>query len=430
MARSRVAQRLGLRLGLESDGGEYNEDAVLGGEDTVEGELLEVEAAQEEAEGEAEAIDELEEAADGLGEVAEDVEASMEDGGLSPQAARFMQHAVESYTNRLGVAAPVVTSMESFGGTSGRLSATQVSLEGIKEFLKEIWAKIKSLIMSLFAKAKNLWIKLFDAAGKLAKRAEAIKKKARDTSGTASEKKIEVNLKPIHLGGKAPNPVAAAKQLKDLVDDNIKAKNEAYVNIAETLANLLGDWSPANQAIFSSVKALPLTGFRVDKRFGDNVQVETSGELPGGRMMVESMPANAKQFLEQIAGSRGYITDFAEKSKDVDTGDINTMSLGDIENVCDSIESLANKIIDYRKGWEKRSKAQSALVTAGDKLEKSTGKDDELTAEQKSQVRMLVRGANNIVRLQSGVIDASSAYAVSTSNALLNVAAKSLAQYK
>jgi hypothetical protein len=435
MARSRVAQRLGLRLGLESEGEEYNEDAVLNGEDTVEGELLEVAEAQEEVEGDEEAIDELEEAADGLGEVAETVEASMEDGGLSPQAARFMQLAVESYTGRLGVDAPVVTSMESFGGTSGRLSATQVSLEGIKEFLKEIWAKVKSLIMSLRAKAKNLWLKLFDTSAKLAKRAEAIKKKAQSTTGSASEKKIEVNLKPIHLGGKAPTSMTGALEaVSQLVKAQLGASNDEIVKDMAKRADKLEQ--AANDPAAYTPDVASTTGFSStyktssDKRFGDNVAVLLSDELPGGRMLARTIPSTAKTADEVYAARRGYFTSFSEKEKEVDTAEVNTLALSDIEKVCDICIEIASRITDYRKGWEKREKEQNEIVKAGDKLEKTSAKDDELPTDKKTAIRNVVRAANAQSRFVVGVIDGSATYAITTANAFLNVAAKSLAQYK
>ena len=135
---SKVALRLG--IGLESEGAD---DVVedLRGDDTVEGEMLEVQEAASDVQLDEEAVEELEEAAEGLEAIALSLESEMANGGLDPQAAQFAAHAIDAHTKRLGVSSSIVPSMESFGGASGKLQGTQVSLEGLKDILAKIWAK-------------------------------------------------------------------------------------------------------------------------------------------------------------------------------------------------------------------------------------------------------------------------------------------------
>lgn len=429
MKNSRVAQRLG--FGFENEEERMEGDVILNGDETVEGELLEVAEAQEEVDIEEEAIAELEEAADGLGEVAEEVEASMEDGGLDPRAARFMQLATQSYTARLGAQAPIVSSMESFGGSSGKLNSTQVSLEGLKEFVITIWEKIIQLWNSLIAKVKNLWLKLFDAAPKLAKRAEALKEAASNTTGTAKEAKINGPLKALHIGGRAPDLVKAAATLeaeaknKDASKTAIEIAEEAVKNL-ETVAatpEKIDEINKADGKIAKVIAKVVKGGTVVDGR-----TTAYSAELPGGVKSYTSVKSEGTAG-ELMASLRSGMQDADPKKQVEATGEFATLTPSQVETICGHIIKMAHGIADYKKDWENQQKAVDGLKAAGDKVTKST-KGDDLTSEQKSAITSFVRGAGNS---GSYVVKANStlnAYCLKTGRVMLSVCEKSLAQYK
>lgn len=102
-----------------------------------------------------EAVGELSDVADGLEAICNEMNASLRDGGLHPQAAKFMHIAVESYTGRLGYTQPLAAGLESFGGQTPRREATKISMESVKEFLSKVWEAIKAAL----AKIKTLLIK-------------------------------------------------------------------------------------------------------------------------------------------------------------------------------------------------------------------------------------------------------------------------------
>jgi hypothetical protein len=153
-------------------------DLVVSPDDTVEQEIAETAEAFSESEQAGDDQGELEEISDGLESIFVSMEAAMQDGGLNPQAALFMQHAVGSYTSRLGLKVSAVTpSLESFGGASGQAAATTISMEGIKETIKKIWQAIKNAVAKAIAAVKNFFAKIFGGAKKLKSRIEALKGK-------------------------------------------------------------------------------------------------------------------------------------------------------------------------------------------------------------------------------------------------------------
>lgn len=166
-------------------------DLVVAADDTVEQEIAETAEAFAESEQGSDDVVELGEISEGLESIIVSMEAAMQDGGLNPQAALFMQHAVHGYTRRLGLNASQITpSLESFGGASGQAAATTISMEGIKETVKKIWQAIKNAVMKAIAAVKNFFAKLVGGAKKLKGRVEALKSQLK--SGHTGEGKIKV----------------------------------------------------------------------------------------------------------------------------------------------------------------------------------------------------------------------------------------------
>lgn len=141
----------------------------------VEGELVEVD-------GMADGIEEAGEAEEQLQEVSDLVESSTEDGeGLDPVAAEAVRIAIEAICTRLGTTGKAMgmTSLyatENFASASSRRANTEIAQEGIKEFLKKIWEKIKSAIASLTKKITDFWQKHLSSLGRVRKAVDAMKK--------------------------------------------------------------------------------------------------------------------------------------------------------------------------------------------------------------------------------------------------------------
>jgi len=126
----------------------------------------------------AEAIDEAGDAVDNLEEVQEVIEtAADEEGGLSPVAAEAIGIAIKSICARIGVQPKRLYSIyatENFSSSSTRMANTKIALEGVREFLENLWDQIKKHIRSLWEKVKAFWAKHFSKVGRNFKMLEAL----------------------------------------------------------------------------------------------------------------------------------------------------------------------------------------------------------------------------------------------------------------
>lgn len=149
------------------------------------GEMIEVAAGVDEGIG----------AADQLEQVEEVVEQAAEGEGLDPVAAEAIKIAVEAICARIGANPKSVYSLyatENFQSASSRKANTKYALEGLGEFLKNLWEKIKAAIQSLWAKVKAFWDKHISSLGRSLKALESMKTKVSALKGSQTHEIVEV----------------------------------------------------------------------------------------------------------------------------------------------------------------------------------------------------------------------------------------------
>lgn len=280
------------------------------------GEMTEVAAGVEEGMG----------AADQLEQVEEVVEQAAEGEGLDPVAAEAIKIAVEAICARIGANPKAVYSLyatENFASASSRKANTKYALEGLGEFLKNLWEKIKSALSSLWEKVKAFWNKHVSSLGRMLKALESMKDKVSQTKGSGTYEPIEV---PGNL--RAVFPVKGANlgvdELKTFVDTVSKA--EAAISGFRMLQDIaqvasLNDVIKAAQAAKSGIvvemgsETAPLPGgayfkwtFKLEEEQDDGVAVinleveEDHGKFSDGRKDTQLDIANKETLKNLIAG--------------------------------------------------------------------------------------------------------------------------------
>ena len=229
-----------------------NADLEIGDEFEMEaspeqGEVADVQVEVEQDLGEVEEIaagvEEGMGAADQLEEVEALVAKSGEEGeGLDPVAAEAVRLAVEAICARVGANPKAVYSLyatENFRSVSSRKANTKIALEGIGEFLKNLWEKIKTAVTNLWEKVKAFWDKHLSSLGRLAKAMESMKAKISQVKGNPSFEAVTVP-----AGLQAVFPVKGA----NLGVDEVKG----YVTRAKTATTAIADFRLLNTVIGSS----------------------------------------------------------------------------------------------------------------------------------------------------------------------------------
>ena len=110
-------------------------------------------------------------------------------GGMNKPMALLFDTAIKDSLRqmKLGINGRVTPSLESFGGSGSRLEATQISIEGIGDFLKSLWTKIVEGLKSLMTKLEEWWDKLFDQVTGLTERTTKLKERATATNGAIGQ---------------------------------------------------------------------------------------------------------------------------------------------------------------------------------------------------------------------------------------------------
>ena len=376
------------------------EDAELEGAGEVEleaaPEVGEVADAQVEVEADAgemtevaAGVDEGIGAADQLEEVEEVVADAAEGEGMTATEARAIKIAVEAICARIGANPKSVYSLyatENFQSASSRKANTKYALEGLGEFLKNLWEKIKAALSSLWEKIKAFWNKHMSSLGRTIKALESMKAKVAAMKGTPTTDQVEVpsNLKSIF-------PVKARLGLAEI---------EGYINAVETAGTKLDGFhildmmaGATNLATIAKAAGQAKSGFKIE--FGSEAQPMPGGVYQSWEFKVE---------VETDDGVETATLDIQEDSGKADeahkNAQLDVLNKEKLKGLIDLTLKAAKNMAKYRDKADKRAKAAGQALKALDSAIDKTA--DQVNKEQaKSNLRTF-----NLVMTKGPMIEA------------------------
>lgn len=338
---------------------------IEGGADSMEDGLIETQATATDVANTEEAVEELEEVKAGLESIVSELEIAVRDGGLNAQAAQFLQLGVEAYTVRLGMETRMIPSLESFGGTTEKLVATKISMESIKETIRNIWEAILRTIRRIRAMLKNFFIRVFSAAPKVRARAEQIKKAAQAATGQAASANINAGGagSALALGSGFPTNLGETLMTVDrLATDVFTTFHSNMVSACNDFATRLSgagtDEEKLGALVLNFKPVLPNSlGGQGEDQF-----THLSADLPGHKRLAVTLNTGAaKVFSAQMVPSGGN----APK-----VGEVKTQTPADVVKACDAIIAICNAVEGYQKNWQQAEGAVDNLTRAGDAFAK------------------------------------------------------------
>jgi hypothetical protein len=144
-----------------------------------------IEAEQNYPDEELNAVNNAIEAGNDLEEVEEFVRKQEQKGGMDEDTAEAVRLAVEAIAHRVGYNPKRIYQLyatESFATSSSRKVNTQLAMEGIKEFLAELWEKVKKFVMTLWEKIKEFWKKHFTNVKHYIKKLETLNEEVKKSN--------------------------------------------------------------------------------------------------------------------------------------------------------------------------------------------------------------------------------------------------------
>ena len=308
----------------------------LEGAESLETELLEVQEVVEEGEVQAEQVEEAAEVQEALGEYQEALEQIAAQGGLDRHGARILHIGLEQLCARVGIVATSkpMPSLESFGGTTSRIRATEIAMESVAEVGKKVWESIIAAIKRAGEWLKGFWKFLTDSNVRLKGRAEKIAAAAKSVSGEAKETEIE----NAGLAGKTiPGIVAYSKKVVELLPKAVQDQESEDI--------------PFRAA---EVKAA-YAGITLSAAEGEGEGLETlkSVQMPGGKAVIVQIPtADGVDGALAFARARTTIGLFKPALAKPTSEKLPVMAAGEVAGVAAAVLEVS-KAVDELRAMEK-----------------------------------------------------------------------------
>jgi hypothetical protein len=328
------------------------------------------------------AIDEGIEAADQLEQVEEVVSSAAEEGeGLDPVAAEAIKIAVEAICARVGANPKTVYALyatENFQSASSRKANTKIALEGIGDFLKNLWTKIKTALLNLRAKAKAFFEKYFTTMGRVK---EALKSSQVALAKTSGEVKGDKYIK------EAPSSlVDAFGVLGDVKSSSIEGFIKAHVEADKVALEIASSGVVFASKAVETVKA----GKTIKADFDDSLQFELGTEskpLVGGlyiKYKLESVEDSVIATLEK------------ETVKKPETAGIFVDSKDALKTLLKSVSQVVADASKNKESFTKREEEFSKAMKEMEKLvnEKAAAKDSDDSVKELNKAIKLIYKTN------------------------------------
>ncbi|WP_396190431.1 hypothetical protein [Flavobacterium sp.] len=355
-----------------------------------------------------EVVANIEEGVDASGDLAnvqELVEDAAEKGeGLTEVAAESIRLQIQTIARRIGADPRAVYSLyatENFASPSSRKPNTTFAAEGIKEFLKDLWAKLKAALTKLWAKVKAFWDKHVSNLGRVKKALESAKAKVKASSG---------NLKDKAFVEKAPGSLVSAFAGKGDID---AARVAEYIKAQEAL-------SAANNFIvngISTLKNVETAGVEIEKAFE---QAPSGIKIVGGETLTISTEGDTETKSVKLEVTRTPI-----ENKDTEAGLVVPNKETLTKLLTDTVKVIDDAIA-AKKASEKTQKDSQAVLNGFEAEINNAEADPEVKANMRTAMSMLYR-VNALSGKLQGIYASQN---IRLAKAVLGFVGFSLKQYK
>lgn len=377
-------------------------------EDGDDLQLMEVDKELEEATAESNKAEDdlgkLDSSANTLEDIEETLEADLAEGGITPQAAKYLAMTMEAVmgescvimTGGQSYATPrnPVMTMESFGSTYTQEEATSMTLEGIGETLGRAYKAIKNAAGRSINASREMFGKLFRGTKGLKK---TLDKQRSSLSEYSSDGKADIKIAAygvrLHIMGQidaktVTDGVASvngvgAKLLKEYLTKSIKM----YADLSKGLADIAKGRKEAaalEAETKSNIAELSTELVDLTKRF--------SKDLPGGfRLVYLSDPGESTKGDKTQKATAGYslsvlsVEKQDKEARKFDTGQTTPVaSKKQLEAILTNVETMIDAIDGRKAEIERMLTEREAAIAAGDELLIAINKDKDGNTEVKS----------------------------------------------
>lgn len=370
-------------------------ELVVSADDTLEIEIADAAEAEGEVEEQGDNVEELGEISEGLESILISMESAMQDGGLNPQAALFMQHAVQAHVGRLGLEASDVTpSMESFGGASGQAAATTISMEGIGETLKKIWLAIKNAVSKAIQAIKNFFAKIFGGVSKLKTRSDALKKAVSDLTEEKGDKIKVPNANTLRYKGKVDvgSVISGLEATHKIAGEHMENLSKAAAEFYAVRVPRLLERAETNDFAKAALENELLDA---SKQFTDVAQktVSVTSPMSGDAVMRMEETASVEKGTDGNLKAPKLVKGYAFKALDDSGTEVAAPSKAEMQKILGACDKMIAQLEEKKKSLEKLTEAREKAMKESEKKVEGWTKKIKESAKQ-AGASMIMRKAN------------------------------------
>ena len=390
-----VADSLEIGQVVDEDG------AQLDGENLVENDLIEAAEEAKVVEEGSDDVEELVETSEALESFLIAAQAAKKQGGWTTQEATAYELGINVVMGRLGGdARDVMPSLESFGSSRERINATASVENRITDTLKKIWEAIKRAVNKVVAFVRKWYLKIADGATRLKKRAEAIRKKAENTTGTAKEKKIRTVLSGLHVNKNMPS-AADLKSYLDKVTELVKSYtsgklSKSFSQNCDDVVQAIEGQVEAKAGSTDGLTALLSVNTPIASHFSDDSSIlakfpgapegstgKSIGELPGGKKLALVIPRSTQGAAAKDISKAARVVmkvalvDASQQKVEIDSSkEVAILEPSQVAALADAVIDLCDGVIDYRKEFENYERKTKDTLSKIDKISNKATKGD------------------------------------------------------
>lgn len=353
----------------------------------------------------------------------------------------------------------LVPATESFVGR-------RIASEAFMDKAREIWERIKQWLKEVWAKVEKFFYNIFGTIPRAKKKLEALEKRIEDIEDDGKTLGKDGRTFDLSSGigslmvGNAP--VKGAKGLLDGLDVTKQAvekcfSKSTFTGISDAITKGIENFNfkntdgaessltALNTALATALdtKGLPGVAVVTDSKFENQTVIALRGVL-GGRDLVFRFPkkadtskTSALQIAEKLRQSRLEFTNTYKTVKEPDEIKFNTLSLSECRDVIEKCQELLVVMEKFHRGSDRKEilKGKDELIKASERFAKDWDKD---FSDEESTTRRAIRPyANALIKYNTFyttlcVTATQQAFAVTRQsvNAAIMVVSRSLSQYK
>lgn len=415
-------------------------------------EIVDLNEASEVVEGDESDTSEIEAAIEGLESLRVVMMGSLQEQGMTPREALTMNHAIESYTNRLGIRFEM-PSQEQFGGTGPRSHATTVALEGLGEMLTKLWNWLVEQITKAKKNIIDYYERVWAEAPRQIKKLEALRDRAAAATKAPEDKEVELSkglCAKLNISGKVENLQAHVKALSTVSD---KLFTE-YLDGAVAWAGQVTDATTAlvftsDEAFTTSLEAvrkirpLAVPSGLADKAASEDiakgvegVELKMSELLLGNKAIVAQIAStddksSIRDVIDAIAKNQLRLQDgVAEQPKFDSALKITVPAANALKDLAVEAAEVATKVQSFKRNWTKSDEAKTKALSKIKGIKSKIGSAKDLTSENQTAASSALKLLSAVPTVVDQPNQGFTAYLLTTNAAVISYLETCLAKYK